>query len=153
MGNKYAWILGIFTVSLLLSGGLAFWTFFADDQVPEFQAVSVNPTEFRFTGGSLQVRSEVSDDEAVEGVKGVLWQGESQIAQVAMTRSDDGARGPIYSAEFTVPANVASTGQPVDYTLQLLVYDSTGQESKREMSFEVPAPGVPPSPPQLRSAD
>lgn len=153
MGNKYTWIIGIFSLSLLLSGSLAVWTFFADDRDPKFQAVSVNPTEFRFTGGRLQVRSEVSDDVAVEGVRGALWQGDSQVALVAMTRSEDGARGPVYSAEFTVPANVRSTGQPVNYTLQLQVYDSIGQESRKEISFEVPAPGAPPSPPQLGNAD
>lgn len=153
MDTKYIWFLGIFAVSLLLSGAVGFWAIFADDRDPKFHGVSVAPAEFRFTGGSLQVMSEVGDDVAVDRVSGMLWQGESQIALVAMTRSDEGDRGPIYSAEFSVPANVRSTGQPVDYTLQLLVYDSIGQESKKEVSFAVPAPGVPPLPPQLRSAD
>lgn len=153
MGNKYVWILGIFAASLLLSGGLGLWTFMADDRNPKFHTVSVEPSAFRFTGGRLQVQTEVADDVAVDRVRGVLWLGGSRIEQVAMTRSDVGAKGSIYSAEFSVPANIRSTGESVGYTLQLLAVDSIGQESVKEVSFQVLAPGTPPSPPQLLSLD
>ncbi|HEU0020444.1 MAG TPA: hypothetical protein VFR55_02040 [Dehalococcoidia bacterium] len=153
MANKYIWILGIFAASVLLSGGVGFWTFFADDRDPRIHSVSLEPLEFRFPGGRLQVRSEISDDVAIDGVRAMLRRGDTQIALVPMKRSDDGVKDPIYSAELTVPANVRSTGQSVDYTLQLLVSDSAGQESKTEVRFEVPAPGVPPAPPQLPFVD
>jgi hypothetical protein len=153
MRNKFTWILGIFALSLLLSGAVGFWTFFGDDRDPKFHTISVEPTRFRFTGGSLQVLGEVSDDVAVDRVRGVLRQGESQITSAAMARSDAGVKGPIYSGEFAVPANVRSNGQPVEYTLQLLVVDSVGQETRKEVRFEVPAPSAPPAPPQSLFAD
>lgn len=153
MNNNYIWILGIIGISLVLSGGIGFWTFFADDRDPKFHSVSAEPQAFRFVGGSLQVQAEVSDDVAVDRVRGVIWQGESQIAQAVMIQSGNGVKGPVYVAEFAVPPNVDSTGQPVDYTLQLLAVDSVGQESTEEVAFQVPAASVPPAPPQFLPAD
>jgi hypothetical protein len=96
--NKYTWILGIFAFSLLLSGGMGYWIYFADDRDPKFHNVSLEPREFRFTGGSFQVLSEVSDDVAIDRVRGVLWRGDSQMALVALARSDDGVNGTIAPA-------------------------------------------------------
>ena len=134
--------------------GAVFWVwvaFIAGGGGPKISNLTVAPDAFRFSGGKLLVQAEVSGDQIVDQVTGILLASGAEVVRVDLQRIETDPKAeaddPIYSGKLLVPANVRSDGQAIEYTLQLLATNIQGQESQKEADFQVPAPSRPPAPP------
>ncbi len=148
MNSRILAPLGILAASILV--GAVFWVwmaFFATGGAPKISDMTLAPDAFRFTGGELLVQAEVTGDQSVEQVSGVLSATGVEVMRVDLRRTETQAGDSIYSGKLLVPANVRSDGKALDYTLQLLATNTAGQESQKENDFQVPAPSMPPAPP------
>ena len=149
MFTRLGWLIGVFALSVVLGGGLWVWiTFIAVDQDPEFEAVVVQPESLRFVGGPVMVEVQVTDDFGIRKVEGAVFRSGDRQFPLELAQRTNGEETRTYIAEFSVPSNIRSDGQAVQYTLQLNVVDSVGQETSEEIDFQVSAPAPPPNPPK-----
>ena len=148
MNSRILAPLGILAGSILVGAGFWFWmAFIAAGGDPKISNMTMAPDAFRFTGGALLVQAEVTGDLGVEQVAGVLTANGVEVMRVDLQRIETEAGDSIYSGKLLVPANVRSDGNAIDYTLQLLATNTKGQMSQKETDFQVPAPSMPPAPP------
>ncbi len=148
MNNRILEVLGILAVSILLGAGVWFWMgFIAGGADPKISNFTVAPEAFRFTGGEMLVQAEVTDDQSVELVAGVLSSSGIEVMRVELQLIGTEAGDSVYSGKLMVPTNIRNDGNAIDYTLRLLAMNTEGGESKKETAFQVPAPSMPPAPP------
>ena len=141
--------LGILAGSILVGVGIWVWVvFIAGGGAPKISNMTVDPDAFRFTGGELLVQVEVAGEQSVEQVEGVLSASGGVVMRFDLQRVETEAGDSIYSGKLLVPPNVRSDGKAIDYTLQLLVTNTAGQKSQKATDFQVPAPNMPPAPPE-----
>ena len=148
MNSRILAPLGILAGSILVGAGFWVWiSFFAGGADPKISNFTVAPEAFRFTGGEMLVQAEVTDDQSVELVAGVLSSSGIEVMRVELQLIETEAGDSVYAGKLMVPTNIRNDGNAIDYTLQLLAINTVGGESKKETDFQVPAPSVPPAPP------